>query len=574
MRRTAPALACLILTAAVARADLRATVVGADQRPVKRATVQLQPQIEVRLEEVATRGRLQDPGISPFVTWSDDDGGFDIPSTVVPRDFAASLVPKHWILSGAHMDARTTPRMVDHSDLTTGRIDLGSLPVIRQQWCLTNGRICEKDKYLMALPQHAQPAAGGEAPDMASQWAFKKLGLPVAPGGPLAPVVVAVIDSGLDYAHPHLRPENVWRNPSPGSDPRYPDDRIGWNFVARSNNPWDDYGHGTFVAGLIVAVNPAARIMPLKVLDNFGGSHVSTMADAVVYAVRRGARVINLSLGSKGLTALERDAVRYARATGAVVVIAAGNDGVDTAGFGPVGAPGALGVTATDQNDTKPPFGNWGQEVALAAPGVDIVSLRARWTDFALVGGDGRRYTAGANFVGKDRWFYRASGTSFSAPFVAGAASLLLSRDPNLTAAQVERMLLEAADDVGTPGWDQFTGNGRINIARALKADPNYSLTARVSDVTPAEEGGRTVVKVFGTAAGNRLERYELQLGQGASPSRWKTVATEKGKSVEQGLLGVIGIREVTARGTWTVRVVARDSAGKTREARGALTVE
>jgi hypothetical protein len=573
MRRIALALTCLTLTATLARADLRATIINEDQQPVKRATVQLQPVIDVKIEEVSNRSLTQDPGFGPLVTWTGEDGGFDISFTGATA--AGWKIPLgRWAISAGYMDARSTPRVVDYSDVATRTLALGRIPCLRRLFCLTNGVVCEKDKPLMALPQHGQPAATGEAADMASQWAFRKLGLPVAPGGPLVPVVVAVIDSGLDYAHPYLKPENVWRNPAPGSNPRYPDDRIGWNFVARSNNPWDDYGHGTFVAGLIVAVNPSARIMPLKVLDNFGGSHASTMTDAVVYAVKHGARVINLSLGSKGLTKIEQDAVRYARAMGAVVVIAAGNDGVDTAGFGPVGAPGALGVTATDQSDAKPPFGNWGQEVALAAPGVDIVSLRARWTDFVLVGSGGQRHTAGANFVGRDRWFYRATGTSFAAPFVAGAASLLLSRDPKLTVAQVERMLLDSADDVGTPGWDQFTGNGRLNIARALQADPNYYLAARVSDVTPAQEGGRTVVKVFGTAAGNRLERYELQLGQGESPARWKTVATEKGRSVEKGLLGAIGIREITARGAWTVRVVARDSAGRSREARGSLTVE
>jgi hypothetical protein len=577
MRRTLLALACVLVATAVATADWRGTVVGADQQPFKGVTMQLQPQIEPRIEEAATRALRQDSGFHPLVTWTDDRGSYRAPD---PR--FKDIPVLGWLLSGGYQDART-PRHTVQFDPQTGYrpVDtvgasgfFGRLPCVRRHWCLTNGIDCIEDKYITALPQHGQPAASGTSADMPSQWAFKKLGLPAAPGGPLTPVVVAVIDSGLDYAHPYLKPENIWKNPAPGRHRDYPDDRIGWNFVARTNNPWDDYGHGTFVSGIIVAVNPAARIMPLKVLDNFGGSHASTMTDAVVYAVENGARVINLSVGSKGLTKIEQDAVRYARSRGVVVVAAAGNDGVDTADFGPVGARGAIGVSATDANDTKPPFGNWGQEVALAAPGVDIVSLRARWTDFVLVGSGGQNYTPGANFVGQDRWFYRATGTSFAAPFVAGAASLLLSRDPNLTVAQVERMLVESADDAGPAGWDQFTGSGRLNIAAALKADPNHYLIAKVSEVAPAQEGGKTVIKVFGTAAGNRLDRYELQLGQGETPARWKTIATQKGKSVDGALLGTIPVSEITARGKWTVRVVARDTAARTREARGALTVQ
>jgi hypothetical protein len=410
---------------------------------------------------------------------------------------------------------------------------------------------------------------------MQTQWALRKLGLPAAPPKePLEPVVVAVIDSGLDYRHPHIRPESIWQNPHPGADPRFPDDRIGWNFVANDNRPWDDVGHGTFIAGLILALNPAAQIMPVKVLNPLGAGRASDVGRAIVYAVDRGARVVNVSLGSAGLTDLEQWAVDYARARGAVVVVASGNSGVDTAGFGPAGLTGVITVAALDQNDKRAGFANWGRHVSLAAPGVDIVSLRARGTDFVLVGTRGKNYTPGQNIVGADRWFFRASGTSFSAPFVAGAASLLLSRDPNLTGRQVERMLVESAEDVDTAGWDPLTGAGRLDIGRALQIDPNDYVQAAVHKVAPARVGGQAVIQVFGTAIGRRLDRYEIQLGQGAEPARWTTIATERGRQVDGELLGAFPPRTLTAKGRWTVRVVVHDERGKTRESRIPLNVQ
>lgn len=430
--------------------------------------------------------------------------------------------------------------------------------------------------YKTALPAGIyQVQSAPPPPDMVSQWAFKKLGLPLQmPKGRLAPVTVAVIDTGLDYRHPAIRAENLWANPRPGSDPTYPDDVIGWNFIEHHNNPWDDNGHGTFVAGLILSVNPAARIMPLKAMATFGDGLNSDISRAILYAVDHGARVINVSAGKKGVSPLQQEVLDYARGEGVLVVVAAGNEGIDTSDYSPAGAHGVVTVAATDQNDKRPPFGNWGQNVALAAPGVDIVSLRARGTDFVLVATEGKEYKAGANFVGADKWLYRATGTSFSAPLVSGAAALLLALYPNLTPGQVERMLVESADDIEVPGWDQYTGAGRLNIARALFTNPNDFLTARVSAIQPVQARGQTVVRVSGTAAGNRLASYQVQLGQGESPTGWKTVATEKGKSVEGAVLADIPLKEITARGKWTIRLIVQDSAGKTREARGSLDVQ
>jgi subtilisin family serine protease len=418
----------------------------------------------------------------------------------------------------------------------------------------------------------SSPAAGGDP--MADQWAFKKLGLPLQlPWERLASVTVAVIDSGLDYRHPGFKPANLWVNSDPGFDLSYPDDVMGWNYILGHNNPWDDIGHGTFVAGLILAVNPRVRIMPIKVMDGFGGGLNSDIGAAVIYAVERGARVINLSVGTKGLSKLHQAVVDYARSRGVVLVAAAGNEGESIDAYSPGGIKGVLSVAALDQNDKKPGFGNWGQNVALAAPGVDIVSWRARNSDFVLIASGGKDYKAGDAIVPADRWLYRASGTSFSAPFVAGAAALLFSLNPNLTGRQVERMLVESADDVETPGWDQITGAGRLNIARAALSNPNTALVAKVARFQPGQLAGQPAVQVFGTADGTTIKSYQVQIGRGEAPTSWKTVAVQADKTVEDGLLAAFPLREITARGKWSVRVIVQDAGGRTREARGSLDI-
>lgn len=445
-------------------------------------------------------------------------------------------------------------------------------------------------------PLYHARGAWGQAHD--DQWALKRIGFTPMGRGASAwdlaadaahPVIVAVIDTGLDYFHPDLRRENVWRNPAEtpnGEDDDgngFVDDLIGWNFVDQDNNPWDSSGHGTHVAGVIAAtignregiagINPHVRIMPLKVLNFLGRGQSSGIAEAIFYAVKHGARIINLSLGGQLLSKTERLAIDYAHGKGVLVVVAAGNLGADTVDFGPAGLRSALTVAATGPDDRRVGFSNWGQAVKIAAPGLDVLSLRARRTDFVLVSGL-KDYRAGAAFVGPGARYYRATGTSFAAPFVSGVASLLLSRNPRLTNVQVERMLLMSADDLEVPGWDQFTGAGRLNAAKALRADPDWYLLVKVKAVQPVREAGRTVVRVDGTVVGSDLTRYVIELGQGASPTSWKRVGAEQTQAVEDGALGVVPVREITARGAWVIRVVAEDGRGNRREARGTLTVD
>src|SRR4029077_15768225 len=127
-----------------------------------------------------------------------------------------------------------------------------------------------------------------------------------------------------------------------------------------------------------------------------------------------------------------------------------------------------LAVAAVGPDLKRQGFSNWGSTIGIAAPGVDILSLRARPTDLLQL--TRTNYQSGPAVVAEQ--FYRVTGSSFAAPIVSGAASLLLSARPELTAAQVKRMLMQSARDQDAIGTNQFSGYGLLDIAAALAADP------------------------------------------------------------------------------------------------------
>lgn len=127
-------------------------------------------------------------------------------------------------------------------------------------------------------------------------------------------------------------------------------------------------------------------------------------------------------------------------------------------------------------------------------------------------------------------------------------------------------MLLESADDIGTPGWDHYYGAGRLNAYKALKADPDYFLTARVDRVEVVEDDGEVFIQVFGTAASNDLDEYEIQLGQGENPTEWETVFDDDDNVVD-GVVGKFPTSVFTAVGKWTVCLVVKDDDGRVKEA-------
>jgi subtilisin family serine protease len=422
---------------------------------------------------------------------------------------------------------------------------------------------------------------------VADQWAFEHVGL----NGDepdldefAKPVIVAVIDTGLDWHHLDFSWDNLWRNedeiPDNGIDDDgngYVDDIIGWSFVENHNYPWDSDGHGTFVAGVITAtqgndagidgINGHAKIMVLKALNDFGRTRATHVAKAIVYAADNGARLINLSVTGPGFPKIVQDAVDYARDKGALVVNAAGNRAEDIDTMHPDALRRVLTVAATGPDDSRAVFSNVGSAVRIAAPGVDVVSLRARATDFMYNSAE-TSYVKEDAFLGEDRRYYRGTGTSFAAPIVTGIASLLLSRNPELKPADIARVLEQSARDVGAPGRDRLTGYGVVDARAALAADPAFFVVANIIGVRPTNMAGETFIEVLGTAAADQFAGARLEIGQGDAPSSWTPVGGSLTSVVQGGSLGQIRAEQLSGSDTWTIRLTAEHANGRSREGR------
>lgn len=451
-----------------------------------------------------------------------------------------------------------------------------------------------RKKAEMNDPHFSTKGLWGQSFD--NQWAIKQVGYTdgkksawAKAGTNLRPVTVAVIDTGLDWYHPDLPRELLWQNTKEIADNKidddgngYVDDVIGWNFIDSDAKPWDYDGHGTFVAGIVAAgqnngigisgINPAARIMVLRALDAFGQGHASMVAEAIAYAADNGARVINLSLGGRGLTKIEQLAVDHARSKGAILVVAAGNDASAVAGYSPAGLKGVITVTATDRRDRRAGFSNWGPLIDIAAPGVDVLSLRARKTDL-LAYIRGVKYEIGKGIVGKDRAYYRASGTSFAVPIVSGTLSLILSKSPQLSADEIRRMVLNSARDIETSGIDNYTGYGLLDATAALGADPDFFVESRIAGVKVVQEAGITALRVLGTSNASQFAKASVFLGKGKQAKKWFKVDYQIKKPVKNGTLIYMPAGLFKGEKQWTIRLVTEHKDGSKRESRFELTL-
>lgn len=370
-------------------------------------------------------------------------------------------------------------------------------------------------------------------------------------------VVVAVVDTGIDYRHPDIA-ANVWTNsgeiPGNGIDDDgngFVDDVRGWDFVgasvgapAEDNDPDDGHFHGTHVAGTIAAVGDnalgvigvawKAKVMAVKGLDDTGTGQSSDLARAIVYAVDNGADVINASFGGSGYSLVEEEAVNYARAHGVVFVAAAGNSTQEVADFTPASIPAAIAVSALSTSDTLAFFSNYGHKVEVAAPGEDILSLE--------------RGTSG---------YRRASGTSMAAPHVCGVAALILARHPEFSGEQVRQLLRETASDLGPAGRDSSFGYGCVAADAAVQAAA--PLVARFD--APAD--ATTIagpIDLTGTAAGPGFARYAVDVGAGEQPASWTPIRAGTGP-VTAGWLGRFDPSALTD-GLYTLRLRAFTTEG------------
>src|SRR6266581_2407804 len=280
-------------------------------------------------------------------------------------------------------------------------------------------------------------------------------------------IVVAVIDTGVDYTHPDLA-ANIWTNPGeiPGNGidddgNGYVDDVHGFDFCNNDNDPMDDHGHGTHVSGTIAAVgnngigvagvNWSAQIMPVKFLGPGGSGYTSDAIRAVLYATDMGARVLNNSWGGGGYSEALRDAVVAAYEANVLFVAAAGNssNNADVVPLYPAAydVPNVISVAATDHYDGLAYFSNYGpNSVHLGAPGVNILSTVSATGDPCCSDASGYKLL---------------SGTSMATPHVAGSAALLLAQDASRSAIGLKSLLLDTVNPVPSLAGITVTG-GRL----------------------------------------------------------------------------------------------------------------
>jgi subtilisin family serine protease len=399
---------------------------------------------------------------------------------------------------------------------------------------------------------------------------------------------IGILDTGLEYEHAEFAgqiaingPEDINNNGRLDSADfngvdddgnGYIDDVIGYDFTDQPSllgggddrvpdaDPADNNGHGTSVAGVTSArpatgdstagIAPGCKLVVLKAFSEAGIAEDDDVARAILYAADNGVDVLNFSFGDIYRSQMMADAVQYAYRQGVTMVASAGNASGDALHY-PSGFPEVLSIAGTDYNPETANeflwlFSNYGLTTDLAAPASRIYSLTL--SDSA---GTPQRDTL--------------SGTSFAAPMVSAGAALLLSQRPQLTPLQVGGLLATTADDLNDPGWDPFTGGGRLDLAAALRqpGGPEVRLLQPRNDRGSAADS----LPVVATVTHPLFERYRLEWRTGTADSgQWQRLAADTVQAVAEQLT-TWPIAQLDT-GTYTLRLAAELANGKTMEDR------
>ena len=262
-------------------------------------------------------------------------------------------------------------------------------------------------------------------------------------------VLVGIIDSGIDATHPDLKGQFV----------------EGFDFLEHDADPYDDNGHGTHVSGIVAArtdngrgvagLAPGVKVIPMKACFSQGNCDSFAVLAGVVDAVRRGAAVINLSLGGAGgCSSIEQFVFDWVYDQGTTTIVAAGNSAKDgNPTISPANCDHTFAVGAIDERRQIAPFSSFGDYVDLAAPGVHV------WSTMPPL----------VTLLSPHSGYFPGSGTSMAAPFVAASAALLVAQDPETTPDAIVDALVASARDAGPKGRDDKYGHGLLDARTALK---------------------------------------------------------------------------------------------------------
>ncbi len=396
---------------------------------------------------------------------------------------------------------------------------------------------------------------------LSKQWYINKIDLALAwdvtKGS--EDIIIGVIDTGIDYNHPDLQ-SSIWINAVEdlnhngkldstdinGIDDDqngFIDDVIGWDFTDAprfaddgdykdpDNDPMDEFGagHGTQVAGIIAAqsnntigitgIAPQVKVMNLRSGTASGYLEEDDVANAIIYALDNGAKIINMSFGDVALSRFLKDVIYFAYQNGLIMIASSGNSASDEIHY-PSGLAETISVGASTEDDNLAGFSNFGSTIDLVAPGVNIIS--------AAVGG-------GYNSV---------NGTSFSAPVVSAVSGLILSVHPQYSAERMRNLLKTSTTDILYYGWDIYSGAGRVSAGKALSVENSGILQL----IEPAANSSTALdtLWLIGTILHPDIVHAQVDYGYGGNPENWITINEYQNRQVLSDTLGFINIKPVS----------------------------
>ena len=408
-------------------------------------------------------------------------------------------------------------------------------------------------------------------------------------------VIVGVIDTGIDWTHEDLvgamalsAKEDInnngrfddWPNTFEingvfgdlndidDDDNGVADDVIGYDFVdqavrnfgddrTRDPIPFDEQGHGTSVAGVIAAtpnnrkgiagLAHGARLRAVRAFDATGNAEEDDIASALVYCALTGVNVVNMSFGDGVNSPMLRDAVLFAASMNVILIASAGNTGTTSRQY-PAGYDNVIAVGSTNEEDRRSPFSSTGSLVALCAPGERIATTAVN-----------SRYRT-------------VNGTSFSAPYVAAAAAMMIEQSSTISSAEIRGTLQERSLDLGERGWDIFYGAGRIQVDAALQSVARTSF--RISSPTNEMEiDARTapLLAIIGSVLVAPFDSFTVDIGNGIEPTTWTTINSSDVAILNDTLAQLNVVTRVSGLYTLRLRVYCKD--GRTLDDRKRIAI-